>query len=33
MKNEYYFMKPKNFEQSEIKKEIVGEKGKFLKEN
>ena len=30
---DYYFMNPKNFEQSEMNKDIVGEKGKFLKEN
>jgi len=29
----YYFMNPKDFEQLEINKKIVGEKGKFLKEN
>ena len=29
----YFFMDPKSFEQIEIKKEIVGEKGKLLKEN
>ena len=29
----YFFMDPKNFEQIEIKKEIVGEKGDFLVEN
>ena len=29
----YYFMNPKNFEQSEMNKDTVGEKGKFLKEN
>ena len=29
----YYFMNPKSFEQIDIKKEIVGEKGKFLTEN
>ncbi len=29
----YYFMNTKSFEQIEIKKEIVGEKGKMLKEN
>ena len=28
----YYFINQKNFEQINIKKEIVGEKGKFLKE-
>ena len=28
----YLFMDPKSFEQIEIKKEIVGEKGKFLKD-
>jgi len=31
--NEYYFMDGKTFEQTNIKKSIVGEKGKFLKEN
>ena len=29
----YYFMNPKTFDQIEIKKEIVGEKGKLLTEN
>ena len=29
----YFFMDPKTFDQVEIKKEIVGKKGKFLKEN
>mgnify|MGYP006135860549 CR=1 FL=1 len=29
----YYFMDPKSFEQIDIKKEIVGEKGKMLTEN
>ena len=29
----YFFMNPKSFEQIEIKKEIVGEKGKLLTEN
>ena len=29
----YYFIDPKSFEQIEIKKEIIGEKGKFLVEN
>jgi len=29
----YFFMNPKSFEQVEIKKEIVGEKGKLLTEN
>ncbi len=29
----YYFMNPKTFEQIEIKKEIIGEKGKMLTEN
>ena len=29
----YYFINTKSFEQVEIKKEIVGEKGKMLKEN
>ena len=31
--NDYYFMDTKSFEQINIKKNIVGEKGKFLKEN
>ena len=30
---EYYFMNPKSFEQINIKKDIVGEKGKLLTEN
>ena len=30
--NDYYFINQKSFEQINIKKEIVGEKGKFLKE-
>ena len=29
----YYFMNPKNFEQSEVNKNLIGEQGKFLKEN
>ncbi len=29
----YHFMNPKNFEQSEVNKNLIGEKGKFLKEN
>ena len=29
----YFFMDPKTFEQVEIKKEIIGEKGKLLTEN
>ncbi len=29
----YFFMNPKSFEQVEVKKEILGEKGKFLTEN
>ena len=29
----YFFMDPKSFEQIEIRKETVGEKGKFLTEN
>ena len=29
----YYFIDPKSFEQIEVKKEIVGEKGKLLSEN
>ena len=31
--NSYFFMNPKSFEQIEIKKDIVGEKGKLLREN
>ena len=31
--NSYFFMDPKSFEQIEIKKDIVGEKGKLLSEN
>tara|TARA_B100000745_G_scaffold217599_1_gene144704 strand:+ start:320 stop:880 length:561 start_codon:yes stop_codon:yes gene_type:complete len=31
--SEYYFINQKNFEQINIKKNIVGEKGKFLSEN
>ena len=31
--NNYFFMDPKSFEQIEVKKEIVGEKGKLLTEN
>jgi elongation factor P len=31
--NDYVFMEPKSFEQIQIKKEIVGEKGKLLTEN
>ncbi len=31
--NKYIFINPKTFEQIEIKKEIVGEKGKLLTEN
>ena len=30
---DYYFMNPKSFEQINIKKDIVGEKGKILIEN
>ena len=30
--NNYFFMEPKSFEQIEIKKEIIGEKGKLLSE-
>ena len=29
----YFFIEPKSFEQIEIKKEIIGEKGKLLSEN
>tara|TARA_B100001175_G_scaffold17711_1_gene13411 strand:+ start:19 stop:582 length:564 start_codon:yes stop_codon:yes gene_type:complete len=31
--NNYFFMDPKTFEQIEIKKDVVGEKGKLLIEN
>ena len=31
--NNYFFMDPKSFEQIEIKKDIVGDKGKLLTEN
>ena len=31
--NNYFFMDPKTFEQIEIKKDIIGEKGKLLTEN
>ena len=31
--NDYYFINPKNFDQINIKKEIVGEKGAMLTEN
>jgi len=31
--DKYFFMNPKSFEQIEIKKEIIGEKGKLLTEN
>ena len=31
--NNYFFMNPKTFEQVQIKKDIVGEKGKLLTEN
>ena len=31
--NNFFFMDPKSFEQIEIKKEIIGEKGKLLSEN
>ena len=31
--NDYYFINPKSFEQINIKKNIVGEKGKMLTEN
>ena len=31
--NNYFFMNPKSFEQVQIKKNIVGEKGKLLTEN
>ena len=29
----YFFMEPKSFEQIEIKKDVIGEKGKLLTEN
>ena len=29
----YYFMNPKTFEQTQVKKDIIGEKGKMLTEN
>tara|TARA_Y100000590_G_C15426030_1_gene903260 strand:- start:280 stop:840 length:561 start_codon:yes stop_codon:yes gene_type:complete len=31
--NNYFFMNPKSFEQIEIRKDIIGEKGKLLTEN
>ena len=31
--NNYFFMDPKTFEQIEIKKDIIGEKGKLMAEN
>ena len=31
--NNYFFMEPKSFEQIGIKKNVIGEKGKFLTEN
>ena len=31
--NSYFFMNPKSFDQIEIKKNIIGEKGKLLTEN
>ena len=31
--NNYFFMEPKSFEQIEIKKDLIGEKGKLLTEN
>ncbi len=31
--NKYFFMSPVSFEQIEIKKEVIGEKGKLLTEN
>ena len=31
--NNYYFINPKSFEQIEVKKNIVGDKGKLLSEN
>ena len=31
--NNYFFMEPKSFEQIEIKKDIIGEKGRLMTEN
>ena len=31
--NNYFFINPKSFEQTEVKKNIIGEKGKLLTEN
>ena len=31
--NNYFFIEPKSFEQIEIKKEVIGERGKLLAEN
>ena len=31
--NDYFFMEPKSFEQVQIKKNVVGEKGRLLTEN
>jgi elongation factor P len=31
--NKYFFMNPKTFEQIDVKKDIIGEKGKLLTEN
>ncbi|MDC3106434.1 elongation factor P [Candidatus Pelagibacter sp.] len=31
--NSYFFINPKSFEQTEVKKNIIGEKGKLLSEN
>ena len=31
--NDYFFMEPKSFEQIQIKKDLVGDKGKLLTEN
>ena len=31
--NDYFFMEPKTFEQLQIKKDLVGEKGKLMTEN
>ena len=33
MRNNFYFIDPKSFEQIEIKKNIIGDKGKLLSEN
>ena len=33
VENSYFFMEPKSFDQIQIKKDVVGEKGKLLSEN